>query len=173
MNKKGFTLIELLVVIVIIGILAVALLPAIMGAPGKSRDSARIADIGSLQRALEYGSLQAVTLPAASTCIGSDFIDDTDVVASLGGSIPQDPKDDLDFPNAIGSMDVVCTGQYVYIKDPADGYSYGLYAKVENNSTQNAVSCDALDADPTDLVDPAGATEAAKDADSCYAVLVQ
>ncbi|MBU2524527.1 type II secretion system GspH family protein, partial [Patescibacteria group bacterium] len=35
MKRKGFTLIELLIVITIIGILAVALLPKIVGVPAK------------------------------------------------------------------------------------------------------------------------------------------
>lgn len=56
MNKflKSFTLIELLIVIVIIGILAVALIPRLTGAQGMARDKARIADMKQIQTALEF-----------------------------------------------------------------------------------------------------------------------
>jgi prepilin-type N-terminal cleavage/methylation domain-containing protein len=44
-NTKAFTLIELLIVIVIIGILAVALLPRLQGAQSTARDTARKASL--------------------------------------------------------------------------------------------------------------------------------
>ncbi|KKR25748.1 MAG: hypothetical protein UT55_C0031G0009, partial [Candidatus Peregrinibacteria bacterium GW2011_GWE2_39_6] len=43
-HKKSFTLIELLIVITIIGILAVALVPRIMGGAPRARDVKRKAD---------------------------------------------------------------------------------------------------------------------------------
>jgi len=50
---KAFTLIELLIVIVIIGILAVALIPRLTGLQARARDTARIADMRQMQTALE------------------------------------------------------------------------------------------------------------------------
>ena len=44
MKKRAFTLIQLLIVITIIGILAAALLPSILNAPGRGREAARTAD---------------------------------------------------------------------------------------------------------------------------------
>lgn len=52
-GKKGFTLIELLVVIAIIGILASIVLASLNSARQKSRDARRVADIKSIQLALE------------------------------------------------------------------------------------------------------------------------
>lgn len=46
-NTKAFTLIELLIVIVIIGILAVALIPRLTGAQATARDTARKATLQS------------------------------------------------------------------------------------------------------------------------------
>ncbi len=51
--RKGFTLIELLIVIVIIGILAVGLVPKVIDAPKRARDVVRKKDMDSIKVALE------------------------------------------------------------------------------------------------------------------------
>jgi prepilin-type N-terminal cleavage/methylation domain-containing protein len=48
-NKKGFTLVELLVVLAIIGLLAVIAIPIILNAQKKSRDTARLKQLQSIQ----------------------------------------------------------------------------------------------------------------------------
>lgn len=52
-NKKGFTLIELLVVILIIGILATLVIINVSNARKSARDTKRVADLKSIQTALE------------------------------------------------------------------------------------------------------------------------
>jgi type II secretion system protein G len=55
-NQKGFTLLELLVVIVIIGILALLVIPNLASGPAKARDAQRKTDLSTLQKAIEtYG----------------------------------------------------------------------------------------------------------------------
>lgn len=51
-SRRGFTLIELLIVIVIIGILAVGLVPKIVDGPKRARDTTRRNDLSEIQKAL-------------------------------------------------------------------------------------------------------------------------
>ncbi len=51
--RRGFTLIELLIVIVIIGILAVGLIPKIIDAPKRARDSVRKVALANIQTVIQ------------------------------------------------------------------------------------------------------------------------
>lgn len=62
-NQSGFTLIEIMVVIVIIGILAAAVLPNLMGEPDKARLVKAKSDIQSLEAALERYRLDNFRYP--------------------------------------------------------------------------------------------------------------
>ena len=64
-SQQGFTLLELLVVIVIIGILALLVIPNLSSAPKKARDVDRKTDLGGIQKALEEYNLSFGTYPAA------------------------------------------------------------------------------------------------------------
>ncbi len=61
--KKGFTLIELLVVIAIIGVLASMVMSSLNDARARARDAKRIADIRSIQNALELYHLDNGSYP--------------------------------------------------------------------------------------------------------------
>lgn len=52
-SKKGFTLIELLIVVAIIGLLATLAILSLTSAQAKARDTKRVADMKSLQNAVE------------------------------------------------------------------------------------------------------------------------
>ncbi len=70
-NKRGFTLIELLVVIAIIGLLSTLAVVSLNSARKKARDTKRVADIRTLQSALELYATENEQYPSAvggTTC---------------------------------------------------------------------------------------------------------
>jgi len=77
-KEGGFTLLELLIVIVIIGILALLIIPNITSAPKKARDTQRKTDMRAIQKGMEEyftsnnvypATLGALELPATSPII--------------------------------------------------------------------------------------------------------
>jgi prepilin-type N-terminal cleavage/methylation domain-containing protein len=174
MNKKaklaarqGFTLIELLIVIAIIGILAVAFLPALLDAPAKGRDTQRVADVQKLQTFLVTENLAGETLPVtAPGCIDPDEIAADaigllikDSISDFGGVFPNDPQDGN---NASGGG--ACDGHYGYVNYSVGDYTAGVYAQVEDDDNGNIDCVDArLD----------NANPVLGDTGTCYLALIQ
>lgn len=115
-KNKGFTLVELLVVIAIIAVLASIVLVSLNTARVKGRDARRLADIKSIQNALElYYDSTSGTYPIALTGLASTYI-------------PAVPKD----PNGTTYWN---TGNYFYARSSAsDATSYHLGAVLEDAS---------------------------------------
>jgi type II secretion system protein G len=65
MKRKGFTLIEILVVIGIIGLLAVFLVPNLLGAQDRAKETAVKAVMHSLQLAVEAYNMENDSYPVA------------------------------------------------------------------------------------------------------------
>ena len=111
-NQKGFTLLELLIVIVIIGILALLIIPNITSAPKKARDTKRKTDITTLRKGLEEYFVNNNVYPAALT-------DLTTGSAPIVKTLPTDPKN---------------ASPYVYTYAPANSNTtYTLTACLEND----------------------------------------
>lgn len=132
--KKGFTLIEMLIVVAIIGLLAGVIFFGLGGQKGIARDAKRIADLKSVQQALELYYQANDKYPAAAGCPASAGVSGgwttcwTNLQSALTGanigvrSIPIDPLNDGTFYYNYG-VDSGGTPQY---------QNYVLSAKLEN-----------------------------------------
>jgi type II secretion system protein G len=79
-RQRGFTIVELLIVIVVIGILAAITIVAFNGVQDRSKATAKINDIKSIQKAIELYYAQNGTYPNTNNSwrfqrsVGNDFI---------------------------------------------------------------------------------------------------
>ncbi len=118
-NQKGFTLIELLVVIAIIGMLSSVVLASMNTARKKARDARRMADIKSLQTALELFYDNGNTYPVAPSAI--EITESSTLGALTPDIITKLPSD----PTQTG------TNNYHYgATSPVNGYAIAI--KKEN-----------------------------------------
>lgn len=138
MNKKGFTLIELLIVVTIIGILAVALVPRIVGGSAAARDSRRQTDLQTLSTGLSYylsenGDFEDVGGAGATSAGDTYCSDDSDISDALSlyiGAIPTDPQS----TQTNTTFGDACTGSYtiLFMRPSATDASITKFAVAAN-----------------------------------------
>ncbi len=182
MKKKGFTLIELLIVIAIIGILAVAFLPSLLGAPAKGRDAQRLATVQKVQNfivskmlagGMPAGAVTGCIIDAAPAALPANDLIGQFIkrnIADFGGVFPKDPKSDSATTDAVAAP---CTGQYGFVKyDAGLSYTYGVYAAVEIKENAN-IKCEDIDANANPTLAPGAIAAPAVGKVNCYLAVIQ
>lgn len=96
--RKWFTLIELLVVVIIIGLLAIALIPKMSGFQARARDVARKSDMQQISQALAtYKINNGIYLPSPQLVPISNILTPL-VTGHIMTKLPQDPYNELSHP---------------------------------------------------------------------------
>ncbi len=120
-REGGFTLLELLIVIVIIGILALLIIPNVTSAPKKARDTQRKTDLRAIQKALEEYFVSNSAYPSTSGAPDVVLASALDSgTAPIMKTIPKDPNHNATTP-------------YEY-QVASGNASYNLYACLENDT---------------------------------------
>lgn len=94
-TRRGFTLVELLVVIAIIGLLATIVVASLSTVQNKARDTRRLEDINSLQKAFALYLATHGTYPVAvatTTIDGSDSVSLALIGDGSFSTVPRDPS---------------------------------------------------------------------------------
>ncbi|OGC23835.1 hypothetical protein A3J90_00890 [candidate division WOR-1 bacterium RIFOXYC2_FULL_37_10] len=91
MNNKGFTLLEILVVIGIIGLLAMFLVPNLMGSQDRAKEVSVKSIMHSIQLAVESYNMENMVYPVAKNIPVKSLCENYLIGGGYIGSVPKNP----------------------------------------------------------------------------------
>lgn len=97
-QRQGFSLLELLIVVVIIGLLAVALVPKISGFQARARDVARKSDMQQISQALATYKINHGTYMNSPNLAPISNVLTPLVSGNILKTLPKDPYNEIDHP---------------------------------------------------------------------------
>ena len=120
MNKKGFTIIEILVVVGIIGLLAVFLVPNILGAKDRAKEAAVKSVLRSVQLAVEAYEMENLTYPLDNNLAVESLCRNYLMPGGYITSVPQNPFTGREYQDGDAAGRIVYqydqnTGRYALI----------------------------------------------------------
>ena len=134
--QRGFTMIELMVVIVILGILAAAVVPQLVGRDDKARVTVATSDVRNISNALSMYKLDNTNFPSTEEGIEA-LVNEPENARNWapGGYLPKLPKDPWG-------------NEYIYISPgingPYDLYSYGADGVEGGNDYDEDISLENI-----------------------------
>ena len=134
--QRGFTMIELMVVIVILGILAAAVVPQLVGRDDKARVTVATSDVRNISNALSMYKLDNTNFPSTEEGIEA-LVNEPENARNWapGGYLPKLPKDPWG-------------NEYIYISPgingPYDLYSYGADGVEGGNDYDEDISLEDI-----------------------------
>lgn len=151
LNQKrgGFTLIELLIVVSIIGILSVALVPNLSGAPARARDAARKAMLSEVAAAVETYNIDLGQYPNGDGCVATGATGNlgTLVTTYLNGVPPtQDEVGNLGSTVGATPENLPRCQTSVHYTKLADGYILFTGLEAGRGGNYNIVTLDSYSA---------------------------
>jgi len=115
MKRKGFTMVELLVVIGIIALLAVFLVPNLLGAKDRAKEAAVKGVMHSIQLAVEAYDMENLTYPLEDSVPLESLCKNYLMAGGYVASVPKNPFTGQEYKDADAS------GKIVYGYDEASG----------------------------------------------------
>ncbi|MFC1568572.1 type II secretion system protein [Candidatus Margulisiibacteriota bacterium] len=130
-RKNGFTMIEILVVIGIISLLAVFLVPSLLGAKDRAKEAAVKGVMHSIQLALEAYEMENQVYPLDNDVALNSLCSNYLMAGGYVSSIPRNPFTGKEYDDA----DVA--GQVIYCFDEASGqYKLTAYNRAGTRKIQ-------------------------------------
>lgn len=130
-KKRGFTMIELLVVIAIIGLLAVFLVPNLLGARDRAKEASVKGVMHSVQLAIEAYEMENMTFPPVSSAGVASLCNNYLIKGSYIAEVPKNPFTGQAYTDSDTSGKIIYTYDSSTNKYTLTGYKRGGSKKIQ------------------------------------------